>query len=59
MKQRLAGTDDPADVEAAWRGEIARRVHEIEADAIELEDGPSAMRRLRDRARRRLERRRS
>jgi hypothetical protein len=57
--RRLAGTDDPADVEAAWREEIARRVHEIETDAVELEDGPSAMPRLRDRARQRLERRRS
>jgi hypothetical protein len=42
-----------------WRGEIARRIQEIEAGAVELEDGPSAMTRLRERARQRLERRRS
>ena len=59
MKRRLAGTDDPVHVESAWHDEIARRVQEIEAGAAELEDGPSAMKRLRERARQRLERRRS
>ena len=59
MKRRCAGTDDPADVETAWREEIARRVQEIETHAVDLEDEPAAMQRLRDRARQRLERRRS
>ena len=59
MSKALDDKDDLADVETAWREEIARRVHEIETDAVELEDGPSAMRRLRARARQRLERRRS
>jgi hypothetical protein len=49
--------DDPVDVEAAWRSEIAVRVQEIESGAVELEDGPSAMRRLRSRAQERLARR--
>jgi hypothetical protein len=44
-------------VESAWRGEIARRVQEIESGAVGLDDGPAAMRRLRDRARARFERR--
>jgi len=51
-----ASEDEPAAVEAAWRGEIARRVQEIESGAVTLEDGPSAMSRLRDRARARLSR---
>lgn len=55
--KHLPGTDDPVHVETAWHDEIARRVQEIEAGAIELEDGTSAMRRLRERARQRLERR--
>ena len=41
---------DPIDVEAAWRDEIATRVHEIESGAVEMEDGPTAMSRLRARA---------
>jgi hypothetical protein len=59
LLESLDGNDDPVDVETAWRGEIARRVQEIETNAVELEDGPAAMSRLRDRARRRLERRSS
>lgn len=51
--------DDPIGVDAAWRQEIARRVQEIESGDVELEDGPSALRRLRDRAQAQLERRRS
>lgn len=54
--KRLAGTSDPVHVKTAWHDEIARRVQEIEAGVVELEDGPSAMRRLRERARQRLER---
>jgi hypothetical protein len=54
LKRRFAETDDPADVETTWRDEIARRVQEIEAGTVDLEDGPAAMRRLRDRARQRL-----
>jgi hypothetical protein len=54
---KVLGTDDPVHVETAWHDEIARRVQEIEAGAVELEDGPSAMKRLRERARQRLERR--
>lgn len=57
LLESLDGNDDAVDVETAWRGEIARRVQEIETNAVELEDGPAAMSRLRDRARRRLERR--
>lgn len=59
LLESLDGNDDPADVETAWRGEIAHRIQEIEAGAVELEDGPSAMTRLRERARQRLGRRRS
>jgi len=51
--------DDSVNVDAAWRGEIARRVQEVESGAVELEDGPAALSRLRDHARARLERRRS
>jgi hypothetical protein len=54
MKRRFAEADDPADVETTWRDEIARRVREIEAGTVDLEDGPAAMRRLQDRARQRL-----
>jgi hypothetical protein len=57
LLESLDGSDDPDDVESAWRGEIARRVQEIESGAVELEDGPTAMDRLRSRARARLERR--
>lgn len=57
LLESLDDGDDLDDVERAWRGEIARRVQEIESGAVELEDGPTAMRRLRDRARARLERR--
>jgi hypothetical protein len=46
-------------VETVWREEIARRVHEIETHAVDLEDGPAAMKRLRERTRQRLQRRRS
>jgi hypothetical protein len=49
--------NDPVHMETAWHDEIARRVQEIEAGAVELEDGPSAMKRLRERARQHLERR--
>ena len=57
LLEGLDGSDDPMDVESVWRGEIARRVQEIESGAVELEDGPSTLSRLRDRARARLERR--
>ncbi|HEX3757911.1 MAG TPA: addiction module protein [Kofleriaceae bacterium] len=59
LLESLDGNDAPADVEAAWHEEIARRVQEIETGTVDLEDGPSAMIRLRERARQRLERRRS
>lgn len=59
LLESLDGTDDPVDAETAWREEIARRVQEIETHTVELEDGPAAMKRLRDRARQRLEQRRS
>jgi Putative addiction module component len=57
LLESLDGEDDPIDVDAAWRAEIANRVQEIESGAVELEDGPAAMGRLRDRAQARLERR--
>jgi putative addiction module component len=57
LLESLDGEDDPVDVETVWRGEIARRVQEIESGAVELEDGPAAMSRLRTRAQARLERR--
>jgi hypothetical protein len=57
LLESLDGKDDPIDVDAAWRAEIANRVQEIESRAVELEDGPTAMSRLRDRAQARLERR--
>lgn len=59
LLENLDDEDDPVEVEAAWRGEIARRVQEIESGAVDLEDGPAAMARLRNRAQARLERRRS
>jgi hypothetical protein len=57
LLESLDDSDESAHVESAWRGEIARRVHDIESGAVELEDGPTAMSRLRDRARARLDRR--
>ena len=54
LLESLDGSDDPAEVESAWRGEIARRVQEIESGAVELEDGPTTMSRLRELARARL-----
>jgi hypothetical protein len=57
LLESLDDEDAPADVENAWRGEIASRVQEIESGAVELEDGPTAMSRLRTRARARLDRR--
>jgi hypothetical protein len=59
LLESLDGEDDAADVEAAWRGELATRVQDIESGAVELEDGPTAMSRLRELARARLERSRS
>lgn len=59
LLESLDGTDDPVEVETAWREEIARRVQEIETHAVDLEDGPAVMKRLRERARHRLDRRRS
>jgi putative addiction module component len=57
LLESLDGEDEPVDVEAAWRDEIAGRVQGIESGAVELEDGATAMSRLRTRARIRLERR--
>jgi DNA-binding response OmpR family regulator len=57
LLESLDDEDDPVDVETAWRDEIATRVHEIESGAVELEDGPTTMSRLRARARARLDRR--
>lgn len=57
LLESLDAHDDPLDVDAAWRVEIARRVEEIESNAVQLEDGPTAMAKLRSRARARLERR--
>lgn len=45
---------EQVDVEAAWRDEVVRRVHEIESGAVEMEDGPAAMSKLRSRAQERL-----
>ena len=56
LLQSLDGADDPAEVDAAWRDEIATRVAEIEDGAVELEDGPTVMRQLRARAQARLHR---
>lgn len=50
LLESLDGCDDPAEVEAAWRDEIAKRVAEIEDGTVELEDGPTVMRQLRERA---------
>ena len=50
LLQSLDGADDPLDVEAGWRDEIANRVAEIEDGSVELEDGPDTMRQLRERA---------
>ena len=44
-------------LESAWHGEIVRRVQEIESGAVELEDGLTAMSKLRARALARLARR--
>lgn len=57
LLESLDDGDDLAEVESAWRGEIACRVQDIESGDVELEDGPTAMSKLRDRARARLERR--
>lgn len=56
LLQSLDGTGDPAEVEAAWRDEIATRVAEIEDGSVQLEDGPTVMRQLRERAQARLDR---
>ncbi|HWO21966.1 MAG TPA: addiction module protein [Kofleriaceae bacterium] len=56
LLESLDGEDDAADVETAWRGEIATRVQDIESGAVELEDGPTVMSRLRELARARLKR---
>lgn len=57
LLESLDGGDDPAEVESAWRDEIASRVRQVEDGSVELEDGPTVMRELRERARARLERR--
>ena len=51
LLESLDDGNDLAEVERAWRGEISRRVQDIESGAVELEDGPTAMQKLRDRAR--------
>jgi hypothetical protein len=56
LDEHLDGEGELVEVEAVWCGEIAHRVQEIERGAVTLDDGPSAMRRLRDRARARLRR---
>ena len=50
LLQSLDAADDPAEVEAAWSNEIAKRVTEIEDGTVELVDGPTALRALRARA---------
>jgi hypothetical protein len=50
LLESLDRCDEAVEVERAWRGEIAGRVHDIESGAVELEDGPTAMRRLQERA---------
>jgi putative addiction module component (TIGR02574 family) len=57
LLESLEGCNEPTEVENSWRCEIARRLQEIESGAVELEDGPTAMARLRDRVRARLARR--
>lgn len=52
------GEHNAVDVETAWRDEVFHRVQEIESGAVELEDGPAAMSRLRRRAQERLHLRR-
>jgi putative addiction module component (TIGR02574 family) len=47
---------DAAEVETAWRDEIARRVVEIKDGSVELQDGPTAMRAFREKVRARVER---
>jgi len=42
LLESLDDEDDLVDVETAWHGEISRRVQEIEAGAVALEDGPAA-----------------
>jgi hypothetical protein len=56
LLESLDGADDHGDVETAWGAEIARRVQDIESGAVGLEDGPTAMTRLRSRAQARLRR---
>jgi hypothetical protein len=56
LLESLDRRDETAEVERAWRDEIAGRVHDIESGAVELEDGPTAMRLLQERAKARLAR---
>ena len=56
LLQSLDEADDPTEVAAAWRTEIADRVASIEDGSVELEDGPTVMRELRSRARSRIDR---
>jgi putative addiction module component (TIGR02574 family) len=56
LLQSLDGADDPDELDTAWRDEIATRVAEIEDGSVQLEDGATVMRRLRERARARLAR---
>ncbi len=53
----LESRTDPAEVEAAWRTEIAQRLREIDDGTVALIDGATAMSDLRARARARVERR--
>ena len=56
LLESLDRADDPDEVDAAWRDEIASRVAEIADRSVQLEDGPTVMRRLRERAQARLAR---
>jgi hypothetical protein len=56
LLQSLDAADDPDEVDTAWRDEIATRIAEIDDGSVQLEDGATVMRRLRERARARLAR---
>ena len=47
MEELLASLDSSAEVDAAWRVEIERRVREIDEGKVELIPGEQVMRELR------------
>jgi hypothetical protein len=50
LLERLDGEkDNPADVEAEWEKEIERRIDDVESGKVKCVDGPTALRRVRNR----------